>query len=206
MPFMYWESRVLTHAASTVMGQVRFGGKPFREYFQAAWRTLFADEIGVLGIASSGSLYPLAKDNVDTHGKYGFTIAQLKKYLLRNEWKFHAGHPLTVDNLSDPDSWGEAPLGGNAIRLNSRKLADRVRDDHGETVESKEILMWLTGSVILHELLHAQGFTHPRLSDDPDIRAAQKRVGSDYRQSFNEIAQRAVHTASPFPHELDAFT
>jgi hypothetical protein len=93
---------------------------------------------------------------------------------------------MLLENLN-----GQAPIGGNMIRINYLKYVIMVQNNLNGWFPANNVglqnLKTLLGKLVLHEMLHCEGFrhpTHPRTAYD---------ASATYWRTFPEVAEEAYN-------------
>lgn len=129
---------------------------------------------------------------------YVFTGDDMAKYLRDGNFKYGTtpGDILVIhgpdEELLIKDSNARAPINGHTMRLNFYKYVNMVHENYSNWFPENDVglgnLKTLLGKVVLHEMLHNEGFSHPNRSDFGNYNASDV-----YWRTFPEVAEEAYN-------------
>jgi hypothetical protein len=181
------------------MDRNSFQGTNFSAIFWTAMRTVFKDENGNNGALYDGRVFPESQAAVTRNGRrFGFDESQQSVMLRDGEfWYRRTGgsFPLPALRFEGPDlpddqgAWAAAPVPGFLIRINFYNMITFGNANFGSGATAIDRMIWFTGGIVLHEIMHNNGFSHP------DV--VNWTPGSDYASSLPHVALQSVLRVSP---------
>jgi len=180
--------------------------------FWDAMRLLFYDEAGNPGLLYKGMIYPKAQEVMAWNSSvtYGFSDTNLVSMLQQGAFHYEAPIGITYstkmprlqfvhpDPAVDASYYGKASVPGHDIMFNPWVFLQKANElNWPKDATGVDRLKWKFASVILHEVMHNHGFSHPK----PLNYAAQ----SCYACSLPFVAERAVAMASPYWAEFESY-
>jgi hypothetical protein len=175
------------------MDEEKFAGVSFTKLLQDGMKQLHED-------LKDGSVYKAAKKLFEKHGGKGFKKPALWNLLALGNLKYGrhqvmAGQqfPLIIHGMTKKDkdfkkANARADIGGDTIEFNFYKVIETAKDDkdmYPRDFLGQTRLQIRICSIILHEVMHNQGFKHPDhpgTAYDPD---------DDYFRTLPEVVEAA---------------
>ena len=128
-------------------------------------------------------------------GGYEFTGDQMYKYLHEADFKFGTGGDRLFisgpdEEMSTKNQNGRTIVGSNSIRINIYGYSNLVQQNFNGWLPFDDTgrynLKTLIGKVVLHEMMHCEGFSHP----DRSLYGAYD-PSATYWRTFPEVAEEA---------------
>ena len=178
-------------------------GTSFSAIFWDAMRTVFTNEDDDPGMITRGEVWTAVENYVswdpnDTMSPIGFTRDQALKYLYFGD--FGSLRP----KISGPkvpehrDAYAAASIPGNRIWFNFYLMINHARRYFPRNSTGVDMLVYWTGAVMLHEIMHCLGFRHgSRESPVPS---------HPFNRTLPQVAYRGVMDASPYGSSILALT
>ena len=199
---LIWDNWKRTKSLRAEQDALKFDGQTFTTIFYNAMSAIFYDAKGKPGVLYRGGVHHHAKAVIKNNGGKlnGYVDSEVfdrlrqgnfKKYRdIERWWWADTKRHLTLDCVTASEKkrgiYGAAQLSGTTIRFNSEQHAKVGADLKLNADEMK----WLVGATVIHELLHNERFSHPKVVD--------YTPGSDYACSFPFVAEVAVLRSSPY--------
>ena len=160
-----------------------------------ALRLLFINN-GIKGLCANGELLTAGRLTVSWNGGVmsGFNEAQMTKMLKAEFPNVSVQAKITIENPDPPfdaGSWGSARVPSRSFVLNHWDII-KTGNAQGWPNDNSgaDRMMWVFAAVIMHELMHCHGFSHPETVD--------WSAGSAYATTLPYLAGRSVLMASPY--------
>ncbi len=209
MPKLKWDFWYRSDGCRHHMSKTRFAGVDYGTVFWRAMRAVFIDEHDNYGLLYNGKLYPQVKKVVAKNGRrYGFNEEQEKRMLREGEFRYPIATSIPTllylwfegpDIPEDNRNWASAYCPGRHINVNFYNMRDFAKKHFPKTKKGVEQLVYFTGAVVLHEIMHNHGFSHPK--------KVNWKPGTDYASSLPHVAFWSVLRASPhWSHFKTVFT
>jgi hypothetical protein len=189
------------------MKRTTFNKWTYTDIFYEAMELLFLARNGERGLLYEGKLLDPAKAVIkENKGRmYGFDYDDLYQLVEHGRFKYDTGvHALQIQGPDEGDIGRNKAGGYNLGRAGRGIMVEfnfynhiKVAKEcgwHGR--EGKERLVWLSASVMLHEIIHNHGFSHPEKTSF--------KPGSDYASSLPMVAQLAVLRQSPYWSDFES--
>ena len=203
MPYMTWNVWHRSDGARNWMDKTMFGGVPFTNIFYDGMRSVFYDENGKQGLLPQGAVYKASVDIVNNRNKgkrWGFTEKDQQTMLRDGIYKYNSSDwlgdgRLLVEGPDKGDSgYAKTVVNSSTIKLNFYNIINLANSSGADftglhvpkTATGAHELAFFTAGVMLHEMMHDHGFTHPN-QNPPDHSA-----GSNYGCSLPYVAYLSV--------------
>lgn len=184
------------------MDRQSYAGVNWTKIFYSAMSKVFFDQHLKPGDLYTGRLGLEARKEIENNGNrfFGFTMSDVTRFLDQGSFNYRPPEGemsyLLVEGMDrgDGDYFATGDLGGRRICFNCNKHQSTAEAlaNRGWPADSTgvEMLAWFTAATVLHEILHNQGFSHPKV--------VTYTPGSDYSCSLPYVAERAVLRCSPY--------
>lgn len=210
-----WANWYRTEGCRHWMDKTKFAGVSFTNVMYEGMRSVFLDEKGNPGMLYTGEVYEQSKQIVAENGRrYGFDEGDQIKYLRKGLFKFDDNSDSILSPILDlfqgrlrfqgPDKedlektkYAEADVGGDQVDVHFYNIISDAVNGQGsfsykgalpQNANGVTQLAYFTAAVILHEIIHSHGFTHPVTPDSTP--------GSDYASSLPHVAMLSVLRAA----------
>ncbi|SDE11573.1 hypothetical protein SAMN04487996_103383 [Dyadobacter soli] len=210
-----WANWYRTEGCRHWMDKTKFAGVSFTNIMYEGMRAVFLDEKGNPGMLYTGEVYEHSKQVVAENGRRnGFDEGDQIKYLRNGLFKFEDNSDSILSPILDlfqgrlrfqgPDKedskrtkYAEADVGGDHIDVHFYNIVADATSGQGSFLANGPLpqnasgvtqLAYFTAAVILHEIVHFEGFTHPKTPDHES--------GSDYASSLPHVAMLSVLRAA----------
>ena len=169
---LHWDDWYRSDGCRYHMDRNSFAGVAFTSIFYDAMRSIeaeipagrvYAEAAKIVNLGASPSLPvpfnfdPADADRLLRQGRFNLP----KRIPVGGTWLSLRLRFEGPDLPEDADSWGSAPIGMPHVNVNFYKLMDVANTRYGQTADGLRRLVVLTGGLVLHEVMHTEGFDHP---------------------------------------------
>lgn len=176
-----------------------FAGTSFSAIFWEAMARVFTNEAGDPGMISRGEIWAAVENaiswdpNANT-SPIGFNRQQAEKYLYFGQFD---GLRLSIEGPDVPrdvDVYARATHNAGRIWFNFYHMIQAAQANFPQNATGVDMLVYWTGAVMLHEVMHTVGFTHgARINNN---------ANHPYNRTLPQVAYRAVLAASPYQNQI----
>lgn len=195
-----WDHWNRTSGCRYHMDRNDFAGTNFSAIFWEAMRKVFTNEASDPGMIERGEIWREVENIIDWNpdapiSPIGFNREQAQRHLYFGDFR---GLRLRIEGPDVPRDvhvYARASVGtvfGNLGRIwfNFYHMIQAANANFPQNATGVDMLVYWTGAVMLHEVMHCMGFTHgARINNDP---------AHPYNRTLPQVAYRAVLGASPY--------
>lgn len=196
-----WGQWIRSEGCRYHMDRNGYQGQLFSGIFWDAMKLVFTDESDKPGLISQGRVMAEAENILQNRDPIGFTKQDMEKMLYYGDYKFSASYQILITGPSLPEhanSYGAAEINGSHIWFNFYNLIGLANAQFGGGPRGVDRLVYFTGGVMLHEIMHLQGFRHMHREDpNPD---------HPYNRTLPALAGYSVIACGPSPTDATFLT
>ena len=194
-----WSHWSRTSGCRYHMDRNDFAGTSFSSIFWEAMSRVFTNEAGDPGMITRGEIWraveaAISWDPNSTTSPIGFNRQQAEKYLYFGQFD---GLRLSIEGPDVPrdvDVYARATINAGRIWFNFYHMIQAAQANFPNDATGVDMLVYWTGAVMLHEVMHTVGFRHgARINND---------ANHPYNRTLPQVAYRSVLAASPYPTQI----
>ena len=199
MSTIHWGEWERSPGCREHMDKQIFRGGSYTHIFWGALADLFENKNGDPGLLPKGVIYQHAENLMREREPVGFTLDDMKRVLYFGTFSLRSRGKLLFTGPRLPehaDYYAAATINGNHIWFNFYNMIQYANATFPDAPDeqARDRLKWMTMGVILHEVMHCEGFIH-------NVRHGFS-IEDAYWRTLPALARIAVMDASPYS---DAF-
>lgn len=181
------------------MDRNSFAGTSFSTIFWSAMRKVFTNENSDPGMIEKGEIWQQVEQIIDwnttsSRSPIGFSRDAAERILYFGDF---GNLKLSIEGPDIPEDinfYAKATLNRGRIWFNFYKMINAANSAFPKNSRGVDMLVYWTGAVMLHEVMHCMGFSHAaRVDNDPT---------HPYNRTLPQVAYRAVLGASPYAGQI----